>query len=449
MEEIFTYRFDSVDSYDEYRMDGQEAFSRNYGGSVDYPTKKTREDINVEVLSDDLLEDILFRLPCKPLYRAKCLSKRWMTLISDAEARGRVPRTFPGFFYHGCGGEKQSWRFAPLSDEPQCGGLSLDFLPWDEGSSFKIDHTCNGLLLCSNTNLTNCRKTMCITLYVCNPLTKQLFALPQRQQRIWYSQPRFALAFDPGFPTLFMVIRFLSPQIVRGCIKIDMFSSKTNKWVECQVQGEVPSVTLASEPWSVYLNGVLHIMSSRNLLGLDIEKKRLVSVKLPKAIQPKRRSPNIRLLRGYNGCLNFIRIHGFEVLIWVLEDYSTGKWVLKHTVTTSVSVKNHPYSYQFRWSFYPMACHPDAEVLFLVGTCKVGRQRGKSEIFSYHLQNKRLEKLCSSTEYKVCMYQSARFNRLFPFFPSTIKILVSQVQGLPSRSKFPVLTTPRTFALHQ
>ncbi|XP_015639318.2 F-box protein At1g67130 [Oryza sativa Japonica Group] len=50
-------------------------------------------------LTEDLIVDILSRLPVKSVCRCKCVSRRWRGLISDPDHRKKLPQTLAGFFY--------------------------------------------------------------------------------------------------------------------------------------------------------------------------------------------------------------------------------------------------------------------------------------------------------------------------------------------------------------
>ncbi|KAG9451967.1 hypothetical protein H6P81_004871 [Aristolochia fimbriata] len=167
--------------------------------------------------------------------------------------------------------------------------------------------------------------------YLGNPLTKQWIELPGREKKSWSTVPTAALAFDPSSASIhFKVVLFNSPRIRRGKpYKIEIFSSETWQWVLEESTGEVPNASLSNEPWSVYLNGVLYkISSAQSLLCLEIEERRFSSLKLPELITDRRRRPRakMRILRGIDGCLHFIRDHErTRILVWMLEDLSTGK----------------------------------------------------------------------------------------------------------------------------
>ncbi|CAN6205770.1 unnamed protein product [Urochloa humidicola] len=104
-------------------------------------------------LPDELVVEILTRLPAKSLCRFKCVSRRWCRLISDPAHRARFAQTLSGFFFTSC---KPRWRFIGLSlSVTPLGGddggqplvdAALSFLP-PTCVEIEILDSCNGLLL--------------------------------------------------------------------------------------------------------------------------------------------------------------------------------------------------------------------------------------------------------------------------------------------------------------
>ncbi|XP_025801738.1 putative F-box protein At2g16220 [Panicum hallii] len=103
-------------------------------------------------LPDDLVVDILARLPAKSLCRFKCVSRRCRSLISDPAHRARLAQTLSGFFFVS---RAPAWRFAVLQSSvtppggdggPPPVDTSLSFLPPSCGEIKMLD-SCNGLLL--------------------------------------------------------------------------------------------------------------------------------------------------------------------------------------------------------------------------------------------------------------------------------------------------------------
>ena len=111
----------------------------------------------VAYLPDDLVVNILARLPAKSLCRFKCVSRRWRRLISDPAHRARLTQTLSGFFFVSCD-PARCFAGLPSSVTPPAGDggpppvdASLSFLPAScvEGEIKMLDSCTGLLLLCS------------------------------------------------------------------------------------------------------------------------------------------------------------------------------------------------------------------------------------------------------------------------------------------------------------
>ncbi|CAD6268223.1 unnamed protein product [Miscanthus lutarioriparius] len=83
------------------------------------------------VLPDELIVEILARLPAKSLCRCKCVSRAWRTLISDPDHRGRFAQTLSGLFFSRHRGSHPPWPrgFVGLPTSPPGVDTALSFLP--------------------------------------------------------------------------------------------------------------------------------------------------------------------------------------------------------------------------------------------------------------------------------------------------------------------------------
>ena len=151
------------------------------------PCKKPNSEskqTSIDDLSNDLLIEILHRIPLKPAHRFKCVSKRWVQVICQPQFAQRFtqrmkllypsqpsppftlffqcsyPRPFPVEFKH-------------FQRDPQfmSSNFSLSFLPQNPNPIIFIA-TSNGLVLCSTKLLSQ------MVYYVCNPLTANWVSLP-------------------------------------------------------------------------------------------------------------------------------------------------------------------------------------------------------------------------------------------------------------------------------
>ncbi|KAK6121896.1 hypothetical protein DH2020_044357 [Rehmannia glutinosa] len=151
---------------------------------------------------DDLLKEILLRLPIKSLIRFKLVSKQWHSLITN-----------PRF----C-------RNPPLR--------KLKFFKDPKG--IRIVHSCNGLLLCSSFQARDNNRTY----YVYNPTTNKFSALPKPAVGGGISAKidGMSLAFDPTKSPYYKVVcvQRLGLHMVGGNLyQFEVYSSETGSWIKC------------------------------------------------------------------------------------------------------------------------------------------------------------------------------------------------------------------------
>ncbi|KAG2595737.1 hypothetical protein PVAP13_5KG093800 [Panicum virgatum] len=60
--------------------------------------RRSRKKQRVPSLSEDLVLEILSRVPYRSLCRFKCVSRSWLALCSDPDLRKKSPQTLSGFF---------------------------------------------------------------------------------------------------------------------------------------------------------------------------------------------------------------------------------------------------------------------------------------------------------------------------------------------------------------
>ena len=101
-------------------------------------------------IADDILLEILSRVPAKSLRRFRCVSRHWLGIIDNPDHRKRLAQPLTDFFYN----STSKNRF-PRSDLHFVNAFGsgrplfyppFDFLPDRRGLDF-LD-SCNGLLLC-------------------------------------------------------------------------------------------------------------------------------------------------------------------------------------------------------------------------------------------------------------------------------------------------------------
>ncbi|KAF7114252.1 hypothetical protein RHSIM_RhsimUnG0092200 [Rhododendron simsii] len=181
----------------------------------------------------DLLTPILLRLPAKSLIRFKGVSKHWLSLLSDSRFASTHlnPKPLVSSLYFYYNGKLDS---ISLNGSPAFPTLS--FLSRRFTGHFTILHSCNGLLLIENPQITDdCVEARYI---VCNPTTQKYTVLSQPGGGYYASG---CLAFDPSKSPHYKVV-FVSPTLSPS-LHMDIFSSETTNWKKiflvdrCDVDG--------------------------------------------------------------------------------------------------------------------------------------------------------------------------------------------------------------------
>ncbi|KAL5569815.1 hypothetical protein UlMin_026390 [Ulmus minor] len=283
--------------------------------------------------NDDLLKEILVKLPLKSLMRFTSVSKHWLSFISGPyfnSRRNPFPGSVSGLFLPS-GGNSLEYDFMDLnqsSDPTNPPFRSLNFtndpLEW----GIKIVHSCNGLLLCSGTGI-----------YLYNPTTKKYTVLPLP------SRSRFAcglsLAFDPSRSPHYKVVCVSDFDPIdeddEDNRQIEMYSSETGTW---RLSGDSFYAPITSQfRDGVFWNGSVHWI---NLWGtplyFNVEEERLSHMPLPPVPVDWDGKKKIRYFGESHGHLHLInRVYDpttLEFDVYEMEtDYSG--WFVKFRVDWS------------------------------------------------------------------------------------------------------------------
>ncbi|VAH00396.1 unnamed protein product [Triticum turgidum subsp. durum] len=183
-------------------------------------------------LTDDLIVEILSRLPFRSVCRFKCVSKAWRDLIAHPAHRKKLPQTLAGVLYTTITrADGERYHLAGLSAEAE--GLDLDtsltFLPDTEYRYFGLERAFNGLLLCSYRP-----DAETVRLVVCNPATRRIAgpgckcSKNPRPPNTCHTE--LHLAFDPAVPSHFHVFDFERNVNRSGITGASIYSSRTGAW---------------------------------------------------------------------------------------------------------------------------------------------------------------------------------------------------------------------------
>ncbi|KAJ0098327.1 hypothetical protein Patl1_20704 [Pistacia atlantica] len=153
--------------------------------------------------NDDLLIELLIRLPFKSLLIFNSVSKHWLSLISDPDFSDRslIPRPTSDLFL--CNIDHSEYDFIILNSSSSRKPLQLLTLG-DDSSKIMVLHSCIGLLLCCSLKVKEFSRYLNLKYFdnyhVFNPTAKQYTMLPpiRARTRVFRAILGIFLAFDPS-----------------------------------------------------------------------------------------------------------------------------------------------------------------------------------------------------------------------------------------------------------
>ncbi|KAL5539050.1 hypothetical protein UlMin_046055 [Ulmus minor] len=351
------------------------------------------------VNNDELLVQILVKLPLKSLIKFTSVSKHWFSLISGPDfSHRRNPCSVSGIFLESltyC--FPREYDFVDLnqtSDPSNPPFRSLSFI--NSLSNIRIHHSCNGLLLCS-ANINREREDY----YVYNPTTNKYTTLPPLPLRSWFVWGR-SLAFEPRKSPHYKVILVLSGETIDDHYQIEIYSSKTRTWRPSGNSFFCRDTAFAK---GVFWNGAVHwICKFEPYLYFNVDEERLSEMPLPPVPDD---NDDLRFFLESGSHLHLIH-HFFEEKppcfdIYEMEmDYSN--WFLKFRVDLSeLFLEKFPH-------------HPGLDDYFFkivyidrddVGDESYAVLRLAEKVIRYNFKSKAFHKLCDSEASKnLCDFES-------------------------------------------
>ncbi|XP_059631968.1 F-box protein At5g03970-like isoform X2 [Cornus florida] len=301
------------------------------------------EKVNGGLFIDDLLIEILLRLPLKTLFALKSVSKRWYRIISSPCFRQRYQSqrneqddslsALLGFFQS----VKQN-SFMPTSPQLSNNGFVCLNLYGDLliGSS-------NGLLLYYNHSFRVYR--------ICNPITREWLSLPHSGDHL-----NNAIGFDvEGISDQdcklekfkFKVVCIKLSSFLVNTLEMEVFSSENKIWVEYTLLATTGCLLFRPLEYAVVIDGVYYWWERlHRVVAYDSKSSQELVVNIVEVIQlPERNSVTIErsfvLGKSKDGLLQYVTSDTFKIVIWVRDGIGASKWILRHTV--SFMLMRHQY----------------------------------------------------------------------------------------------------------
>ncbi|KAF8698422.1 hypothetical protein HU200_035161 [Digitaria exilis] len=325
-------------------------------------------------LTDELIVEILSRLPVRSVCRFKCVSWSWRELISDPVHRKKLPQTLAGLFYTSYNGERfpnSAHHFTNITGK----GVpliipSFSFLPVPSDDVTLLD-SCNGLLLfecrCSGPCPDEHNWYPPFLYVVCNPATEKWVMLPNGTAS---GENRIArLAFDPAVSSHFHVVQYELDEWVTG---VEIYSSKTAAWSFKESEWD-DDIILYDTGGSVFLNGFMHMATfNERLAVLDMEGKTWRTIPVPSDGEFGCSEPGC--IHQSQGRLCFLNGDGTDpskLSIWILEDHSTHEWTLKHSVSLRFLFQQKKFLSQrenfiFDLDYRVITFHPECNLIYFI-----------------------------------------------------------------------------------
>ncbi|KAM3300298.1 hypothetical protein ACQJBY_041364 [Aegilops geniculata] len=342
--------------------------------------KLEQEQQIVPSLPEGALIEILSRVPYRSLCRFKCVSKPWLALCSAPDIRKRSPQTLSGFFYKNAGVlhfRNLNGRGPPMVDP------SLSFLR-ERYHHISVPHVCGGLLLCNCSN--NLREESYYV--VCNPATEEWTVLPP----VGFPgpDPIAFLGFDPAVPSRFVVFAPKTQMFgVNDPGRVAIYSSETGRWTHVQSKWTREPLVNHGIYTQFFLNGTIHLPTiDKRIATVDVEGKVWREIQMPNTCDvghSQRRICDVGPSQGRLYAWWIENSRDCQLYIWVLEDYDTGKWTLKHTVNVlELFGRNCRKDGD---SYVMFAIHPDCNMIFLTDK--------KNLTLSYDMDNQKVHVICT------------------------------------------------------
>ena len=187
------------------------------------------DHMEVSVLPDDLIVEILSRLPLKSFCRFKCVCKPWLAFSSDPNYRKKLPKIPTGLFCQYQDFDKKATKLLSQPRNVEKIDGSLSFLP--HHLQLELMDCCNGLVLCMHRSMDWSRRTITCHFIMCNPATQEWTRLPDTRPYQEHDVCEAMLVSNPSCCRQFCVLNFKQDPSTSFLSGLEVFSSNLSTWL--------------------------------------------------------------------------------------------------------------------------------------------------------------------------------------------------------------------------
>ncbi|KAI9122690.1 hypothetical protein K1719_006530 [Acacia pycnantha] len=280
---------------------------------------KTRNFQKVD-LPEDLMMEIMVRLPVKSLLQFKYVSKSWYVIITNPYFTAKQVE-WSNSIINKNRHSKVIFEISPSREPAYISMISYGEKIRDLELPF-LDNNADLVIVCDQ-----CNGILCLSSHshfiLWNPATKEAKAIPERG--LSYFSGVIGFGFDP-ITKDYKIVRLLCEEKD----SIEVYSLSSDCWRTIYVDN-APYRLRANGGWNSYLNGFYHWLGSSKrddtyILSFDFSKEVLGVIKLPLEVSSSTES--VGVLGGSLACAGVSQYGNFE--IWVMNEYGVeNSWTKK------------------------------------------------------------------------------------------------------------------------
>ncbi|KAF7144498.1 hypothetical protein RHSIM_Rhsim04G0064700 [Rhododendron simsii] len=286
----------------------------------------------------DLVTEILLRVPAKPLIKFKCVSKHWLSLISDSNFAINHTRRNPtppvsGIYVSAKRSKSLILKdqFSPFSLGCRRGTSRLPAFSFlrdaISGDYSTVSHSSNGLFLCCNGNM---------SYIVCNLTTQKFIPLPKPSLTSSGEKPY--LIFDPTKSPHYKVVLVNNSHLLNAS-QLAIYTSEFASWKNVSLEPRIENFGRGV----IWNGGIIWRSCWRRehiYYQLDVDTEKLTVTRVPP-------DPNLSSCVIYfgecGGRLLLIQLPGNDFMEFQVFEMDRGdfRWILRYRVDlTSLPLPN-------------------------------------------------------------------------------------------------------------